>query len=240
MQVVAKTPHKINQLFLSEGNYHNDHIVALCQSHQLKVVVLTKDELTTLVKTDKHQGIVIDIKPFTYLDLPALIDFSKHQTHPLLLMVDQIQDPGNLGAIIRTSEIMNVDGVIMLQHRQSPVNATVFKTSAGAVNFINICQVVNLKVTIKLLKAAGYWIVGATLASQLIDAIYQKVIDYQLPLVLIVGNEGKGITPNLLPDLDIHLHIPMLGITQSLNVAAATSILLYYIRTKQKLLTFAC
>lgn len=142
---------------------------------------------------------------------------------PIILILDSIQDTHNVGAIIRSAECSGVDGIIITRHNSAPINETVLKTSAGAVEHVKICPVNNLVQTIKELKENGYWIIGSSLEN---SKPYTEV-DYKIPIALIVGNEEKGIRKLTADNCDILVRIPMKGKIQSLNVSVAAGILLF-------------
>lgn len=148
---------------------------------------------------------------------------------PLILILDSIQDTHNVGAILRSAECSGVDGIIITKHNSAPINETVFKTSAGAVEHVKICPVNNLVQAIEELKENGYWIVGSSLDN---STPYTEV-DYKMPVALIVGNEEKGIRKLTADKCDILVRIPMKGKIQSLNVSVAAGILLFEIQRKR-------
>jgi len=148
-------------------------------------------------------------------------------------LLDSIQDPHNVGAILRTAECSGVDGVIITTHNSAPITSVVDKVSAGALSFLKICKVNNLVNVIKQLKAEGFWIGGSFLGEN--SKAYDKV-DYSGPFAVIVGNEEKGIKPLVAKNCDFLIYIPMQGKVQSLNVSVATGILLFEInKNRQKL-----
>jgi 23S rRNA (guanosine2251-2'-O)-methyltransferase len=151
---------------------------------------------------------------------------------PLVLILDSIQDPHNLGAIFRTAECAGVDGIIITINQSSPITETVEKISAGAVSYLKICKVNNLVQIIERLKKEGYWIVGSMLTS---ESKNYTDIDFNMPLAVIVGNEEKGIRKLVAENCDFLSKIPMKGKIDSLNVSVATGILLFEVmRQRQK------
>jgi 23S rRNA (guanosine2251-2'-O)-methyltransferase len=147
-------------------------------------------------------------------------------------LLDSVQDPHNLGAIIRSAEAAGVDGIILTTDKSASVNETVEKTSAGAVSNIKICRVTNLNRTIQELKDEGYWIYG----SQLEGAQQHTKLDYKNPIALILGNEEKGIRRLVAENCDFLVKIPMKGKTESLNVSVAAGILLFEINRQRETL----
>lgn len=222
---------KINKLYLLEKNKNDDYYLKLAQERHIKVAFCYSDKMTALVKTNKHQNLVLEIlKPQNYL-LETLTQQSLQKKHPFLLVLDQISDPHNFGAILRTCDMFDVDGVIILDKRQVDINATVAKTSAGAFNYVPVCRVNNLTNAVEYLKKQCFWIYATNLSSEA-----QKVheLKYYTPVCLIVGNEGKGASPKLLKHSDFNLYIPTIGHLDSLNVSVASAILIYQIKMLQQ------
>lgn len=175
-----------------------------------------------------HQGVVLEVKPFEYSDLTSIINISKKKEHPLVLILDEIEDPHNFGAIIRSADAFGVDGIVIKKQNQVPVTMTVSKVSTGAIEFVRIAQVANLSVAIEKLKENGYWIYSADGSG---NDDYQN-IKYDGPVALVVGSEGRGISRLVLKNSDFIIKIPMSGHVNSLNVSVATGILLSRIRNK--------
>jgi len=173
-----------------------------------------------------HQNCAAEIKPYEYIDLESLIRTSNKKKDPIILMLDGIEDTHNLGAILRCADIFDVAGVIISKHNQISLNSTVAKTSAGAINYVPVCQVNNLNQTIDKLKSEGYWIVSSDGEG---DTFYSD-LDYNFKTVLVVGSEGFGVSKLVLKNSDYIIKIPMLGKVNSLNASVATGILLSNIR----------
>lgn len=166
-----------------------------------------------------------------FISLDEIISTSKKSEYPLILILDSIQDPHNLGAVLRTAESSGVDGVIVTKHNSAPINETVTKTSTGATEFVKISAVNNLAQTLTELKENGFWIIGSSLEN---SKNYTEV-DYKIPIALVVGNEEKGIRRLTAENCDILVKIPMKGKIQSLNVSVAAGILLYEILRQRSL-----
>ncbi len=177
------------------------------------------------------QGVVALKPSHKFFSLEELIEDSKTEKYPLILVLDSIQDTHNLGAIIRTAECCGVKGVIVTKYNSAPVNATVVKTSAGATEHVKICQVSNLINALEILKNSGFWIAGSSLEN---SRIYTEN-DYKMPLALIVGNEEKGIRRLTAEKCDFLVKIPMKGKIQSLNVSVAAGVLLFEIQRQQNI-----
>lgn len=165
-----------------------------------------------------HQGIAIEVEDFVYADIEDLWDM---ETCTLVLL-DHLEDPHNLGAIIRTGEASGIDGIVIPKNRSVEVNATVLKTSVGAVRNIPVCQVVNLVDTISRLKSHGFWIVGTDMNGE--DF---KKIDYRGKCAIVIGNEGKGISDLVRKNCDFIASIPMYGKVNSLNASVAAGLMIY-------------
>lgn len=188
--------------------------------------VIIKDRRDLDKMMEHNQGIVIEIDDFKYSELSDIINTSDQ---PFIVMLDHIEDPHNFGAIIRTCEAAGVDGIIIPKDRSAEVNSTVMKTSAGALNNVKIVMVSNLVDIISKLKKEGYWIIGLDMEG----TDYNK-IDYNMPICLVIGNEGFGLKPLTRKNCDIISSIPMKGKINSLNASVATGVMIYQILNKRK------
>ena len=166
-----------------------------------------------------HQGIILDVDDIDTFDLDYVKNIKKD--NPLLVMLDHLEDPHNFGAIVRTSEALGIDGIIIPNDRNVGVNSTVVKTSAGAIYNMPIIRVANLMATIKKLKDMGYWIVGTDM-----DGEDYTNIDYNMPVCLVIGNEGKGMSKIISDNCDYIVRIPMVGKINSLNASVSCGIVL--------------
>lgn len=164
-----------------------------------------------------HQGVMIEVDSYKYADLSELENANR------LILLDKIEDPHNLGAIIRSAESFGFDGVIIPEHRSAKVTPTVYKTSAGAINNIKVVMVTNLNQTIENLKENGFWIYG--LAGEASDNIAQTNLTGKVSLV--VGNEGDGLSRLVRENCDVLVKIPMLGKVNSLNASVASALSMY-------------
>lgn len=222
----------IDVIYIAYGQ-HGDAINKIYKSAKEKGIKITQvslQKINELSHSENSQGVVA-IKPVTkFYELNEIIEHSKKSSYPLLLLLDSIQDPHNLGAILRTAECSGVDGVIITINQSSPITETVEKISAGAVSHLKICKVNNLVRAIEQLKKENFWIVG----SSLINSRDYISIDYKMPVALVVGNEEKGIRKLVAENCDFLVKIPMLGKIDSLNVSVATGILLFEILRQRK------
>lgn len=212
---------KINKIYLSE-KFNDREIIDLIRKNNIKVSFVKNYELDKKVE-GLHQGIVMeidDVKTYSYDEIIPNIK----KENPVIVMLDHLEDPHNFGAIIRTSEALGVDAIIIPTDRSVKVNSTVVKTSVGAIEYIPIIRVVNLNDTIRKLKEDGYWIIATDMDGE----DYSK-IDYNMPVCIVIGNEGKGISRMVSENSDIIASIPMKGKINSLNASVSCAIVLSHI-----------
>jgi len=177
-------------------------------------------KLDSISGMKQHQGIVLKAGSFPYTDLNTILSGSRN---PLLLVPDCIEDPRNLGAIIRTAHCVGADGIILPKDRSASPTPLVSKTSAGALEHMNLVQVTNITKTLKALKESGIWIAG--LDARGASSLYSQ--DMTVPLAVVIGGEGKGIRPLVLKNCDFKISIPQKGNIDSLNASVAASVVLY-------------
>ena len=212
---------KINKIYLSD-KFNDREILDLIRKNNIKVSFVKNYELDKKVE-GLHQGIVMeidDVKTYSYDEIIPNIK----KENPVIVMLDHLEDPHNFGAIIRTSEALGVDAIIIPTDRSVKVNSTVVKTSVGAIEYIPIIRVVNLNDTIRKLKEDGYWIIATDMDGE----DYTK-IDYNMPVCIVIGNEGKGISRMVSENSDIIASIPMKGKINSLNASVSCAIVLSHI-----------
>ena len=212
---------KINKIYLSD-KFNDREILDLIRKNNIKVSFVKNYELDKKVE-GLHQGIVMeidDVKTYSYNEIIPNIK----KENPVIVMLDHLEDPHNFGAIIRTSEALGVDAIIIPTDRSVKVNSTVVKTSVGAIEYIPIIRVVNLNDTIRKLKDDGYWIIATDMDGE----DYSK-IDYNMPVCIVIGNEGKGISRMVSENSDIIASIPMKGKINSLNASVSCAIVLSHI-----------
>ena len=217
-------------LFGQQGNIINA-IRAAAKKRGIKCNQIPLERFRTYAPSQNAQGVVALKQDFKFSSLDEILSESKKTFLPLILILDEIQDPHNVGAILRSAECVGVNGVILTKHQSATVTSTVTKTSAGATEHLKICQVNNLSQTIDELKEKGFWIVGSSLE----NAKNYTEVDYKIPTALIVGNEEKGIRKLTASKCDFLVKIPMSGKIQSLNVSVATGILLFEILRQRNL-----
>ena len=209
-----------------QHGFSDSRILKAIKEKHIQAFYYESDKLNQLSSHGNHQGIVLEVKPFEYSDLDSIIAVSSKKKHPLVLILDEIEDPHNFGAIIRSCDAFNVDGIIIKNRNQVPVTMVVSKVSTGATQFIRIAQVNNLTSAIEKLKENGFWVYAADGSGK---EDYQK-LKYDGPVALVVGSEGRGISRLVLENSDFIIKIPMFGHVNSLNVSVATGILLSRIR----------
>ena len=206
----------INNIYLQE-NFSDLEILRLIEKKKYNVKIVKKYELDKMTK-ENHQGIILKVNDFKYSDLDS---FTK-KDDSLVVLLDHIEDPHNFGAIIRTCEAANVDGIIIPKNRSVDVNSTVIRTSVGATKYVPVAQVTNIKSTIDKLKKDGYWIVGTDM-----NGTNYSQIDYKGKTCIIIGNEGSGMAKIVHENCDFIAEIPMKGKINSLNASVAAGIIIY-------------
>ena len=214
---VLRNDKKIKKITLQEG-FDDKEINSLIEKRKIKVEYLNKKGF---FKFDKfsHQGIILDIEDFSYADYTSFYD----DENAKVVILDHLEDPHNLGAIVRTCEAAGITGIIIPKDRSVEVNSTVMKTSAGALENVKIAQVTNLVSVISDLKDNGFWIVGTAME----NAVDYRDIDYTGKIALVIGNEGKGMGNAVTKECDYIAKIPMYGKINSLNASVAAGIMIY-------------
>ena len=183
--------------------------------------------LNHLAPGNRHQGVIAFAKPVEYADLTdVLIAADEKGKVPFLVLLDGIEDVHNMGAIIRTAECAGVDAVLLPKRRTAPINETVGKTSAGAVEYMPLVQIGNIAQTLKQLKKRGFWVIGADMDGET-DYFHSSLTD---PVVLVIGSEGRGVRQEILDSADAELIIPMNPHCESLNAAVAATIVLWQMK----------
>lgn len=211
-------------VYFLEGT-KDEKIMTLCKKQRIDVKFQAKSFFQRHAPQARTQGIMAQVDGYAYTLLEDLVARLKNKSEPLLIMLDGLEDPHNLGAILRTADAIGADGVIIGKNRSVSLNSTVAKVSTGAIEHIPVCQVTNLARTLEALKKEGYWVVGTDMK----DAVDYRQPDYSVPLVLVVGSEGFGISRLVLEKCDFKVHLPMRGHVTSLNASVACAIMLYAI-----------
>ena len=216
---------KVKKIYLQE-HFNNQEILSLIKKSNLNPKIISKKRMDDLID-GLHQGIILDIENYRYLDLNNVVESESIKT---IVMLDHIEDPHNFGAIIRTCEAAGIDAIIIPRDRQVDINSTVIKTSVGTVFQMKIIRVSNLANAIDKLKKNDFWIIGTDME----NAIDYKDINYEGKTVLIIGNEGKGMSPLIKKKCDLTAKIPMYGTTNSLNASVAAGIMIYEVVRNRK------
>jgi len=216
----------INKIYVQSGEKHGSimKIIAKAKANGVVVQEVQKRKLDEMSTSNNHQGVIAIVPPFQYVEVDDILDEAKKRgEEPFIIILDGIEDPHNLGSIIRTAETAGVHGVIIPKRRAASVNATVSKTSAGAVEYMKIARVNNINETIKELKDKGIWICGTDMDAKTLH--YEQ--DYKMPIAIVIGNEGKGMSRLTKENCDFLVKILMKGKISSLNASVSAGIIMY-------------
>lgn len=216
----------VERIWIAQGNTHSriQHILTMAEKAGVPIKHCTQRELDRLEPSVPHQGVIAFIRPVPYDNLPSILaKIERSGRNALLVVLDNIQDPRNLGAILRTAEAVNTDAVIIPKNRAVGITAAVHKASAGASTYVPLVKVTNIAHTIDMLKSSGIWVAGAAESA---SCLYTDA-DFSVPLCLVLGSEGKGLRRLVKQKCDYLVHLPMLGTIDSLNVSVAAGVLLY-------------
>ena len=223
----------INKIFVTKGERHGsiNKILAIAKERRIIIVEKDKRKMDEMAQTQNYQGVIAIVPPFEYCEIEDILEEAeKRNEDPFVLILDGIEDPHNLGSIIRTAETAGVHGVIIPKRRAASVNSTVNKVSAGAVEHMKIARVNNISDSIERLKKAGLWICGTDINT---DKYYYNQ-DLTGPIGIVIGNEGAGISEKVKKNCDFLVKIPMKGKVTSLNASVSTGIIIYE-AVKQKM-----
>lgn len=226
-----KSDRDINKLFLQEGVKGDriQEIVDLAKERRIQVQIVPKSKLDTLSDNGVHQGVVVAAAAFQYAELNDLFQRAEERGEdPFFIILDGIEDPHNLGSILRTADASGCHGVIIPKRRAVGLTSTVAKASTGAIEHVPVVRVTNLNQTMEELKERGVWIYATDMEGQ----DYQQW-DANLPVAIIIGNEGKGVSRLLKERSDGLVTIPMVGHVQSLNAGVASALMLYEVFRKR-------
>ena len=215
----------IQRLFITNDKVQGSlqEIIGLAKDKGIELRRVDDKQLSKYADGVVHQGVVALAAPVKFADLGEVLQNWSSDKAPLLILLDGIEDPHDMGAIIRTAECCGATAVLIPKRHTAPINATVAKTSAGALESIPLVQVGNVAQTIEELKKQGFWVLGAHMEGQ--QTLYQA--DLTSPLVLVIGNEGKGLSRLTKERCDFLVTIPMYGRINSLNASVAAAILMY-------------
>lgn len=216
----------VNKIFVTRGEKHGSINKILGIAKERKIIVVEKDkkQMDEMAQEENYQGVIAIVPPFEYVEISDILEVAKERNEdPFVIVLDGIEDPHNLGSIIRTAETAGVHGVIIPKRRAVSVNSTVNKASAGAVEHMKIARVTNISDAIEELKKAGLWVCGTAVDTNK----YYYNQDLTGALAIVIGNEGKGIGEKVKKNCDFLVKIPMKGKIQSLNASVSTGIVVY-------------
>ena len=216
----------INKLYIADGEKHGSihKIITLAKERKVVINKVDKYKLDRMSQTENHQGVIAIVPPYEYCDVDDILELAKSKNEKaFILILDGIEDPHNLGSIIRTAETAGVHGIIIPKRRAAAVNSTVSKVSAGAVEHMKIARVNNINETIKYLKENDIWVCGTDMNT---DTYYYEQ-DYKMPIAIVIGSEGFGMSRLVKENCDFLVKIPMKGKITSLNASVSAGIVMY-------------
>ncbi len=223
----------INKIFIEKGEKHGsiNKIIGIAKDRKIVIVEVDRNKLNQMAQTENPQGVIAIVPPFNYCEVDDILNEAKSKNEaPFILILDGIEDPHNLGAIIRTAETAGVHGIIIPKRRACSVNSTVYKVASGAVEHVKIARVNNLNDEIKYLKSKDVWIYGTAIEA----TKYYYEENLKGAVALVIGNEGEGISRLVRENCDILLKIPMKGHITSLNASVSAGIVMYEV-VKQRM-----
>lgn len=216
----------INKIYIAKGEKHGSISKIISMAKQKKIIVteIEKQKMNQMSETQKHQGVIAVVPPYEYCDVEDIMEYAKIKNEkPFILILDGIEDPHNLGSIIRTAETAGVHGVIIPKRRAVGVNSTVAKVSAGAVEHMKIARVTNISETIQKLKDNGVWVCGTDMQTE----TYYYEQDFKDAIAIVIGSEGFGMSRLVKENCDFLVKIPMKGKITSLNASVSAGIVMY-------------
>ena len=216
----------INKIYVTRGEKHGSINKIIAKAKERKIIIVEKDkrQMQEKAQTENYQGVIAIVPPYEYCEIEDILEEAKKRKEdPFVLILDGIEDPHNLGSIIRTAETAGVHGIIIPKRRAAAVNSTVNKTSAGAVEHMKIARVNNITDSIKKLKEEGLWICGTDINTK--NYYYDQ--DLTGPIGIVIGNEGQGMSEKVRKNCDFLVKIPMKGKVTSLNASVSAGIIIY-------------
>ena len=223
---LLKSGKDINKLYVQKGEKHGsiNEIIKLAKQNKVVITELDRAKLDQMSESHNHQGVIAIVPPYEYCDVDDILEYAKSKNEsPFVLILDGIEDPHNIGSIIRTAECSGVHGIIIPKRRSVQVNATVNKTSAGAAQYVKVARVNNLTETIKYLKENDVWIYGTDIEGK----CYYNEQKYNGGVAIVIGSEGFGMSRLVKENCDFLVKIPMVGKINSLNASVSAGILMY-------------
>jgi len=233
IETIESNPNSIEKIFINFNAHGNSINKIFSQAKKNKVKCIKHDkrkfnllEQKVCPKNTNSQGVIALLKLVDTIDINELIKLSfKKEKYPVIIALDNISDPHNLGAIARTAECSGASGILVTERNSSPVTPTAIKTSAGALEHLPIAKVNSLLQVLDKFKENGFWVVGTDMKATINYTDY----DFSRPVIVIIGNEGKGISPSVRKQCDDLIHIPIKGKINSLNASVSAGIILYEI-----------
>lgn len=216
----------INKLLIADGDKEGSvkEVISLAKEQGIVIQFVERSKIEGIAGGLRHQGVLAYVAPVAYSDLETILRAAETKGEaPFLLLLDELEDPHNLGALLRTADATGVHGVLIPKRRSVPLTATVAKTSAGAVEYVPVARIGNIAQTLRKLKDKGFWVAGADMDGS--QNYYEA--DLTGPLVLVVGSEGHGMSRLTKEQCDFIVKMPMVGKINSLNASVAGSILMY-------------
>jgi 23S rRNA (guanosine2251-2'-O)-methyltransferase len=222
---------QLNRIWIISKLRYDPRFLTLLQNAKAKGAVIDEVEpvrLSQITRGGTHQGIAAQVAPYDYIELADLIERAKASTsNPVIVIANGIEDPHNLGAIIRSAEALGAQGLVIPQRRAAGISSTVMKVAAGAIEHFPVARVVNLTRALEELKEAGFWIYGTTAGVG--KPLHSNSIDWKGAIGLVIGSEGEGLSLLVQRSCDVLVTIPLVGKTPSLNASVAAAIALYEI-----------
>ncbi len=221
----------IHKIWVAEGATKGQiqQVIAVAKENKVMIQVVPKKKLDQMVEGN-HQGVIAQVAAYQYAELDDIFrKAAKKQEDPFILLLDELEDPHNLGSILRTADASGVHGIIIPKRRSVGLTATVAKSSTGAIEHVPVVRVTNLSRTIEELKERGVWIAGTDAKG---SQDYRKM-DGTMPLGIVIGSEGRGMSRIIKEKCDFLFHLPMVGHVTSLNASVAASLLMYEVYRKR-------
>lgn len=223
---ILKSGRDVDKILVAKGSKEGsiNKIIAMAKDKKIPVQEVDRRKLDQMAESDNHQGVMAYVAAYEYADLNAILnELEEKEENPFIIICDEINDPHNLGSILRTANATGAHAVVIPKRRSVGLTAVVAKTSAGAIEYTPVCKVTNLSQTMKMLQDRGIWIVGADMAGEK----YHYEQDMLGKLAIVVGSEGKGMSRLVKEHCDFLVRIPMMGEVTSLNASVAASVLMY-------------
>ena len=230
---LLKAGKDINKLYIQKGEKKGSilEIIKLAKQNKIIMSEIEKTKLDQMSETKNHQGVIAIVPPYEYADVDDILDAAKKKNEdPFIIILDEIEDPHNLGSIIRTVECAGAHGIIIPKRRSALVNSTVVKTSAGATSYMKVARVNNLNETIEYLKEHNVWVYG----TDMLGSSYYDEQDYKGGVAIVVGSEGEGMGRLIKEKCDFLIKIPMKGKINSLNASVSAAIVMYEVMKQRR------